>query len=1079
MIKYFYILLLSLFPLLGFSQFTVDGSTTQETCNCFDITPNTASQTGSFNQNATIDLTGDFDYNFTVNFGCDGFGGEGIAFVMQSDAWTTGTDGAGLGYGGIVNSLAIEFDTRDNESAGENSFGDVASDHIAIQSNGVLNHGSANNLLGAFTTPTIINGSANAEDCMDHNVNIIWSAATFEIDIIVDGISSIGGPQNIGDIITNIFGGNSNVRWGWTGSTSVIPNNQKVCLALEPEITYTPTNCPGQIINFIGDANSFNPIVNYAWDFDGLGTSNLPNPSFTFNDAGNHPVTLTITDDTGCSNSKTFDVGIGFEVGITADDLTICPNSSTQLHVEAAPFVGNECCFELVLTDLFDDGWASNNVEVFVDGGSIGTFAPAIGGNGAAYSETFALCFSHDASIEIKINGAQFPGECKYELFDQSGNLVVGVNNGATWVNGDIQAFTVDCGITPPTYTYVWDNAAFVDDINSQNPTITIANSTTFTVEVTDPNTACTISESITINTYAPVTATISGNETVCQGSEGDLSIAFTGSGPYDIQVLDPNSNIITENGINSSPFNLSVGIDGNYTLLSVTGGGCSGTELGTGTINVVIPPSVDIESDATYCNLDPINALNVVSTNGGTVNWYTNPGLTGAPVFTGNSYTPTQGVGSVTYYAQEVEGVNNCGGPADDVTIIVYPIPSAPIISGISEYCEDETPTPLTAEMSAGGTASWYNNAALTPPTVSTLLQYNPTLNIGTACYFVTETANGCTGTASQICILTKPKPNAPVITGNLTYCEGETPTPLTATPTMAGDISWFNVANTNIANAVDYTPDISSGNQTFSAIETLDGCDSDPTFESITVNILPTVSIPENETICYGDSILIEAENNGFDLYWSNGDTTETSWLSPDTSGIIFIIADNPLCGITSDSIYIEVFELPNVVAGSDTIIGIGGEVTLWAEGTDNFTWTPTPEECITGDCSQIYVLPNQATVYVVDGVDGNQCHNYDTVLVDISGYQEVFVPNVFSPNGDGWNDYLEVRGPRLFDYKIQIFDRWGKLIFESIDQKDTWDGKFKGNDLAPQAFVYIIRGETLLGEKIKRTGNVTIIK
>ena len=125
-----------------------------------------------------------------------------------------------------------------------------------------------------------------------------------------------------------------------------------------------------------------------------------------------------------------------------------------------------------------------------------------------------------------------------------------------------------------------------------------------------------------------------------------------------------------------------------------------------------------------------------------------------------------------------------------------------------------------------------------------------------------------------------------------------------------------------------------------------------------------------------------------------------------------------------------------------------------------------------------NEIYVIPNQATLYIVDGIDGNSCHNYDTVLVDISGYMDVFVPNVFSPNNDGYNDYLEVYGPRLFNYQIEIFDRWGKLLYTSDNQKDSCDGTFNGNTLAPQTFIYIINGETVLGEKIKRTGNVTIV-
>jgi gliding motility-associated-like protein len=142
-------------------------------------------------------------------------------------------------------------------------------------------------------------------------------------------------------------------------------------------------------------------------------------------------------------------------------------------------------------------------------------------------------------------------------------------------------------------------------------------------------------------------------------------------------------------------------------------------------------------------------------------------------------------------------------------------------------------------------------------------------------------------------------------------------------------------------------------------------------------------------------------------------------------------------------------------------------------------NYSWIPDVEECITSNCDSVYDVPDQATVYVVFATDGYGCVNTDSVLVDINGYMDVFVPNIFSPNGDGWNDHLEVRGPRLFNYSIEIYDRWGKRVFTSNEMKDFWDGTHNGRYLAPQTFVYMLSGETVLGERIIREGNVTIIE
>ena len=128
-------------------------------------------------------------------------------------------------------------------------------------------------------------------------------------------------------------------------------------------------------------------------------------PSHTFMTAGNHPVTLTTIDNQGCSNSTTIDVGVGFQVNATADDYTICPNSSTILHAEAIPFVGNTCCFDLHCHDTWSDGWGNTEIEVFVDGTSQGTFAPPNLGGGGSHTEIFNFCWNVGQNIQFVING--------------------------------------------------------------------------------------------------------------------------------------------------------------------------------------------------------------------------------------------------------------------------------------------------------------------------------------------------------------------------------------------------------------------------------------------------------------------------------------------------------------------------------------------------------------------------------------------------------------------------------------------------------------------------------------------------
>lgn len=1070
----------------SFGQYTVTGNASQTSCGEWTVTPDAVSQTGSFYQNATIDLTNNFTLKFSVNFGCDNNGGCGLVFVMRNGPWAVGSGGSGMGYQGMTgNTLAIEFDTRDDNSSLSNW--DVPADHIGLFTGGSTNHNPANplNLMG--TAPTnILPSVANVEDCQDHLVEISWNnppgPGNQTLTVVVDGVTSL---TKSSDFVTNQFAGNSTVLWGWTGSTSTIAgvdNEQIVGIALQPDFTISATNCPGQVINFTDASSAQNTITGWSWDFDGLGTSILQNPSFSFANAGSYDVTLTVTDNTGCTNSATIAVGVGFEVDPTADNSPICPNSSTVLHANAAPYVGNTCCFDLVLGDLWDDGWAGNNVEVFVNGFSTGIYFPPVNGAGGAYYETIPLCFDQGDVVEIFINGNLYPLECTYTLYDQSGATVLTVPPGvATWVDGSSQSFTVNCGLTPPAYTYSWTPAGMLGGgSNLANPTATVPSTTWFYVSVTDPGTGCTIMDSVQVVTSPPVTATISGSQTVCLGNSANLTVTFTGTPPFTLNVNGPGGPLAPITGISTMIYNLSVSQGGSYTITGVTGNGCTGTFSGTGTLNVITPPSVDIAASAQYCDGDAIAPLTVLSGGTGTVNWYNNPGLTGPPLGTGLSYTPVQGVGTVTYYAATTEAVLGCVGPADNVVITVHPIPAAPAWSGTTLYCDGDLPSPLTATPTLGGTITWYNN---TPPAtvLSTLLSYNPTLSVGTFTLYVTETANGCEGPATPISITVKPTPSAPTITGDLLYCEGESPTPLIATPSLGGSISWENSLGINVATGTTFTPPLSNGFTTYTVTETLNGCEGPAATTTIEVQPAPMVSVTDQVSICIGDSILITALNNGYAITWSDGQSGESVYLGPDTTQVFYVTATNPLCGSATDSIKIIVNYLPDVVAGNDTLIGIGGEVELWADSDPDVTysWIPEPDQCLNADCSEVYDVPDQATLYVVIVTDPIGCQNSDSVLVDINGYMEIFVPNIFSPNGDGENDFLVVNGPRLFNYYIQIYDRWGKVVFESNEQKEFWDGKLNGAELAPQTFVYMLSGESVLGDKISKEGNVTIIK
>jgi len=99
-----------------------------------------------------------------------------------------------------------------------------------------------------------------------------------------------------------------------------------------------------------------------------------------------------------------------------------------------------------------------------------------------------------------------------------------------------------------------------------------------------------------------------------------------------------------------------------------------------------------------------------------------------------------------------------------------------------------------------------------------------------------------------------------------------------------------------------------------------------------------------------------------------------------------------------------------------------------------------------------------------------------DFTTPEIALAAYAtEIFVPNVFSPNDDGFNDIFKPRGTEPFEYEMRIYDRWGNLVFESKVLDQGWDGTFKGKLMNSGVFVYYILGA---GEVINK-GNVTLLR
>jgi gliding motility-associated-like protein len=229
------LLLTNTFPSIGQTYFA-NGTATTLGDGCFQFTSATNWQLASVWYADKLDLTTNFDLEFELNFGAKDVGADGIVFVLQTNGnKAIGLPGGGLGFEGFSPSLGVEFDDWNNVD-----LGDLASDHIAILKNGSVNHFGSNSL--ASPVPAIPDGG-NIEDGQNHLVRITWNAATQLFEVWFDCVKR---QRLTFDIVNTIFGGESEVFWGFTSSTGGENNIQVACLRDDILTSDTVYICQGE-----------------------------------------------------------------------------------------------------------------------------------------------------------------------------------------------------------------------------------------------------------------------------------------------------------------------------------------------------------------------------------------------------------------------------------------------------------------------------------------------------------------------------------------------------------------------------------------------------------------------------------------------------------------------------------------------------------------------------------------------------------------------------------------------------------------------------------------------------------------
>lgn len=244
----------------------------------------------------------------------------------------------------------------------------------------------------------------------------------------------------------------------------------------------------------------------------------------------------------------------------------------------------------------------------------------------------------------------------------------------------------------------------------------------------------------------------------------------------------------------------------------------------------------------------------------------------------------------------------------------------------------------------------------------------------------------------------------------------------------------------------------------------------------DTVLIGLFDTIALDlgNDTTICPGENYVLDPGLGSGIFLWSTGDMSDT--LGVDSSGLFILTYQDTNGCYATDSLAIDLIVPPiTVYAGLDiTDCEPGASHVLEArpiQANVDYVWS-------TGDTSTSITVSSTAD-YVIRAV--NECGEVsDTVIVFIYEYEEgYFIPNVFTPNGDGVNDVFQVENFRAEEYSLEIFDRWGNPVFSTKDRTASWDGNVNGSPAMEGVYFYQIRTRDCKGYLKNEQGTLTMLR
>lgn len=493
----------------------------------------------------------------------------------------------------------------------------------------------------------------------------------------------------------------------------------------------------------------------------------------------------------------------------------------------------------------------------------------------------------------------------------------------------------------------------------------------------------------------------------------------------------------------------------GNYTvmLVSVDSASCLKTDTDYVEVFINLPPVAAIDPVNPICKGDSLQ-LNVV---GGLVyDWQPNYNIINS-----NTATPTVFPDTATIYTVIIS--DSCGTDTAQILINIHPKNIS--ISPDTMICLGEN---VTLNAIGGGTYLWGTNATLSNINIA-----NPvaTPNTNTTYSVSITDLNGCVWDTTVTVSLDTLMPVA-LASADVSICPGDT---IEIYAEGGHSYSWSPTST--IINPTDSLIKVFPSQSTNYVVEVANGCGVD--YDTVLVHVQSLYSSMISDTnVCAGDYANLWAVGGTSYLWQPTGETTSNIHpmvYEPTTFSVE--ITDAIGCTSSSLTVFVDVLPKPTVEIGANIETAWGTQVQL--NPTTNgisYSWSPSEGlSCLT--CLNPTVKADETSTYILTVLGVNGCYNSDTITIYYDG--SIYVPNSFTPDGNGENDIFYAYGKDIVKLEFNIFDRWGERIFFTDDITKGWDGTYKGKTLPNGVYIWKIWYQDVLGISGNLIGKVTLVK